>query len=130
MTGENKYKYGQRHRDLIGEVNDLAEKVRMAALNLAVNLARSKGKAKELVAMEPLFTRLINGSVEVIKEVAAVMRDFRSEKTSVYSHPASGDQLDNIEKSMNRILDLSQEVLETIIRIKKNKGKVDNYRWS
>jgi hypothetical protein len=97
-------------------------------LNLAINLARNKSQAVELAHLEPEFTRLINGSVEVIREVASIIRSFRNEEKMVYTPPSESDKLDRIETSLNEILNLSQGILKTVADIKKRKGKVDNYK--
>jgi hypothetical protein len=110
------------------QVDDLANQVKMLALNLAISLARNKSQAAELAHLEPEFTRLINGSVEVIREVASIMRSFRNEDKLVYSPPSESDKLDRIETSLNEILSLSRSILKTVADIKKRKGKVDNYK--
>ncbi|SYZ74245.1 hypothetical protein TRIP_C60515 [Candidatus Zixiibacteriota bacterium] len=110
------------------QVDELANQVKMLALNLAISLARNKNQAAELAYLEPEFTRLINGSVEVIREVAAIMRSFRNEEKMVYSPPSQSEKLDRIETSLNEILSLSQSILKTVADIKKRKGKVDNYK--
>ncbi len=109
------------------QVDNLADQVKMLALNLAISLARTKKESDELKELEPQFTQLINGSVEVIKEVTAALRAFRNEHLI---EPPRGDeehQLTRIEKSLNEIQVLSKRVLESINGIKKQKGQVDKY---
>ena len=110
------------------DIDELANQVKMLALNLAISLAKAKNEAKELVYLEPDFTRLINGSVEVIKEISSILKAFRNEDKLVYSPPSQSDKLDRIETSLEEIYSLSQSVLKTIGDIKKRKGKVDNYK--
>lgn len=109
----------------VSELSTLAEQVKILALNLAINLAKAKHDARELAFMEPQFTRLVHGSVEVIKEITAMLRVFRNEEKMVYNPPASEKKLDHIETSLNEILNLSQKVLAVIADIKKKKSNVD-----
>ena len=109
----------------VGELNSLAEQVKILALNLAINLAKAKHNTRELAFMEPQFTKLVHGSVEVIKEITAIMRVFRNEEKMVYTPPASREKLNNIETSLNEILNLSQKVLTVIADIKNKKNNVD-----
>jgi methyl-accepting chemotaxis protein len=110
------------------EIDELAGQVKVLALNLAISLAKAKNEAKELAFLEPDFTKLINGSVEVIREISSILKAFRNEDKLVYSPPSQSDKLDRIETSLGEIYSLSQSVLKTIGEIKKRKGKVDNYK--
>jgi methyl-accepting chemotaxis protein len=110
------------------DIDELANQVKVLALNLAISLAKAKNEAKELVFLEPDFTKLINGSIEVIKEISSILKTYRNEDKLVYSPPSQSDKLDRIETSLGEIYNLSQSVLKTIGDIKKRKGKVDNYR--
>jgi methyl-accepting chemotaxis protein len=110
------------------DIDELANQVKVLALNLAISLAKAKNEAKELVFLEPDFTKLINGSIEVIKEISSILKTYRNEDKLVYSPPSQSDKLDRIETSLGEIYSLSQSVLKTIGDIKKRKGKVDNYR--
>jgi len=114
--------------DFVNEIDALAEQVKVMALNLAINLARAKNEASELAFMEPDFTRLINGSVEVIKEITGLIRVARNEEKRVYTPPSRSDQLDRIENSLNDIAELSQNILGVIATIKKGKNQVDNIK--
>jgi len=109
----------------VAELNSLAEQVKILALNLAINLAKAKHNARELAFMEPQFTKLVHGSVEVIKEITAILKVFRNEEKMIYTPPASREKLNNIETSLNEILNLSQKVLTVIADIKNRKGNVD-----
>ena len=109
------------------QVNQLADQVRMLALNLAISLARSKEKLEDLAQLEPEFTKLVNGSVEVVKEVTSILKAFRHEEKMVYTPQKSSNKLDRIETSLNEILELSSTVLKAIAEIKKHRGQVDRY---
>ncbi|MFH2036166.1 MAG: hypothetical protein ABIJ45_07175 [Candidatus Zixiibacteriota bacterium] len=110
------------------EIDLLTDQVRTLALNLAVSLARSKNEIKELTILEPEFTKLVNGSVEVVKEVSAILKTFRNEEKMVYDPSSNSGKLDRIESSLNEIHDLSKKVLNAINTIKKQKKQVDNYK--
>jgi hypothetical protein len=116
------------HNDDFHDIDELANQVKVLALNLAISLAKAKNEAKELVFLEPDFTKLINGSIEVIKEISSILKTYRNEDKLVYSPPSQSDKLDRIETSLGEIYNLSQSVLKTIGDIKKRKGKVDNYK--
>jgi hypothetical protein len=114
--------------DLVNIVGGLAEQVKVLALNLAINLARSKARAEELTVLEPQFTRLINGSVEAIRELSVLLgtmgsRRDRSPKTAI-----NKDKMVKIGATLNEILDLSQNVQNSITEIKKKSGRVDKYK--
>ena len=88
----------------------------------------SKDNVKELTFLESDFTKLINGSVEVIKEITSIAKAFRNEAKMVYTPPNSSGNLDQIETTLNEISSLSQNVLRTISEIKKRKGHVDKFK--
>lgn len=113
--------------NLADQVDYLADQVKMLALNLAINLAKAKNDVQELAFMENEFTRLINGSVEVIREVNGILRVFKNEDKMVFDPPSRSGKLDRIEKSLNDIQDLSKNILEVISGIKQNRRQVDKY---
>ncbi len=117
----------ERNPNLADQVDYLSDQVKMLALNLAINLAKAKNDVQELAFMENEFTKLINGSVEVIREVNGILRVFRNEDRMVYEPPSQSGKLDKIEKSLNDISDLSREILEIISGIKQSRKKVDKY---
>ncbi len=112
----------------VSRVHSLAEQVRILALNLAINLAREKNNIKELTCLESDFTRLVYSSVEVIREVTAILKAFRNEGKMVYSPPQSSGKTDHIESSLNEILTLSRNILMEINSIKEARSKVDKYK--
>lgn len=113
------------NRKWVDNVNSMAEQVRILALNLAINLAREKKNIKELTFLEPDFTKLIYGSVDVIKEISVILKAFQNEEKMIYAPPSSSGKLDHIESSLNEILNLSRNILEVITRIKEEGGNVD-----
>jgi len=114
--------------NLADQVDYLSDQVKMLALNLAINLAKAKQDVQELAFMENEFTKLINGSVEVIREVNGILKVFRNEDKMVYQPPSQSGKLDRIEKSLNEISELSKNILEIISGIKQNRRKVDKYK--
>lgn len=128
MTDEISQNNKAHHEDWTIQVDDLANQVKILALNLAITLAKTKNDVKELAYLEPEFTRLIHGSVEVIKEITTILRAVRNEDKMVYSPPSESGRLDRIDTALNEILNQSHSILKTISDIKKRRGKVDNYR--
>lgn len=107
------------------QVNQLADQVKMLALNLAINLAKSKNEIEDLTVLEPEFTKLVNGSVEIVKEVTMILKAFKNEEKLVYSANDSGRNFERIEMSLNEILTLSKNVQESISEIKKRNEQMD-----
>jgi uncharacterized phage infection (PIP) family protein YhgE len=110
------------------QINELADQIKTLALNLAINLARSKNEITELQVLEPEFTRLVNGSVEVVKRVSEVLKAFRNEGKMVYSPNSGSERIDRLEESLNEIHDLSKDVLWSIEEIKRQKKQADKYK--
>ncbi len=128
MTDKSQENVTSGSEDWFAQVDGLANQVKVLALNLAITLAKEKNEVKELAYLEPEFTRLIHGSVEVIKEIAGILRTVRNEDKMVYSPPAESGKLDRIDVALNEILAQSQRILTTIADIKKRRKKVDNYK--
>jgi methyl-accepting chemotaxis protein len=114
--------------DLLNLVGTLADQVKILALNLAINLARTKAKAEELTVLEPQFTRLINGSVEAIRELSALLRNLDNRKEAKPKAEMNREKMKKIGDTLNEILDLSQNVHTSISEIKKKSGRVDKYK--
>lgn len=128
MTDTEKHRNDDLPANWHLQLDELAGQVKVLALNLAISLAKAKNDLKELTVLEPEFTRLINGSIEVIKEITTMLKAFRNEEKMVYTPPSQNEKMDRIEVSLNEILNLSQTVLKTVGEIKKKRGMVDNYR--
>ena len=66
--------------DLISEVDELNEEVKSLALNLAIYLAKAKKQhpSIDLDRLEPDFIRLVNGTVKVVQEMAAMLSAAKS----------------------------------------------------
>jgi len=114
--------------DLLNIVGGLADQVKVLALNLAINLARSKARAEELTVLEPQFTRLINGSVEAIRELSVLLKTLDNKKRESPKAVVNKDKMNKIGNTLNEILDLSHNVQNSISEIKKKSGQVDKYK--
>lgn len=64
--------------DIIDQVDELNEEVKVLALNLAVYLAKAKSRSETLSRLEPEFIRLVNSSVKVVQELAGVISAARN----------------------------------------------------
>jgi hypothetical protein len=103
----------------------LTAQIKSLALHLALNLARSKQEIKELTVLEPEFTKLVNGSVEIVREVTAILKAFRNEERMVYSSEKIDGNFRRIEVALNEILALSEKVQEAIASIKARRNYLD-----
>ena len=115
-------------KNLIDQVDNLAEQAKTMALNLALTLAHEKSKIKDLKVLEPEFTRMINKSVGVIREITKILGMLRSDKPGAPQTPINSERFDKIETSMEEILDVSKNVLKDIRALKQRKDMVDKYK--
>lgn len=113
MTKEN-----ERNTDLdmLDQVDNLNEQVKALALNLAIYLAKAKGRSDELSRLEPEFMRLINGSVKVVQELALIIAAARNAETIAYDVPSGMAHVDRIEIKLNSILQQCHEIMRTLAR--------------
>jgi hypothetical protein len=107
------------------QIMQLTAQVKTLALHLALNLARSKQEIKELTVLEPEFTKLVNGSVEIVREVTAILKAFRNEERMVYTSKEIDGNFRRIEMALNEILTLSHTVQEAIVSIKARRNYLD-----
>ncbi len=129
MPEKERNKSGGNHEDdWIGRVGGLADQVKVLALNLAINLARAKAEARELIVLEPQFTRLIHGSVEVIREITVLLNTLGNMNDKAAKSPVAKDKMLKIDATLNEILTLSNDVQSAISKIKKKSGQVDKYK--
>jgi methyl-accepting chemotaxis protein len=111
--------------DLVGQVDELADQVKNLALNLAITLAREKERVKDLKIIEPEFTHLINKSVGVVREITNILMSIGAEEPRM---TVGSDRLMTIEKSLEEILIVAENVLKEIRVLKQRKGMVDKYK--
>ncbi len=122
---DNKY---PNSANLVDRVDALADQVKTLALNLAITLAREKSKVKDLKILEPEFTRMINKSVGVIREITKILRALRSDEHRGPRTSIDIKSFDEIETSLEEILNVSKNVLKDIRALKQRKDMVDRYK--
>lgn len=108
--------------NLASHVKGMADQVKLLALNMAIQLARSKEKLRDLNVLEPDFTKLIHGSIEVIQEIGGILDYLQCRK------PKDGIEdrdIEKIEKSLNEILSRSLGIQAAIESIKEKRERVD-----
>lgn len=96
--------------------------MKLLALNMAIQLARSKDRVRDLTVLEPDFTKLIHGSIEVIQEITGLLEYLQCRKGV---ETVKDDSLNRIETSLNEILNQSHDIQEAIEAIKDKRNKVD-----
>jgi methyl-accepting chemotaxis protein len=128
MKENDTYPHNQEQDGLIDQINGLTDQVKTLALNLAITLAREKKQIKDLTLLEPEFTKLINGSVDVIREISEILKALQGDRKDSDLKNLDNRNLSRIEGSLNEIHNLSRNVLKAVAAIKKGKSKVDNYK--
>jgi hypothetical protein len=109
------------------EVEHLAEEVKLLSINLAIVLARVQGEHQALKSMEPEFTELIRRANDTSRQVTDVLEAFRSRMRLQYGLPASSEIVakrgayDAIEARLNRVYDLSRDIIAKITTLKRQK---------
>ncbi len=107
------------------EVEHLAEEVKLLSINLAITLARVQSENRALKNMEPEFTELIRRANDTSRQVAEVLQAFRSQVRVQYGLPASSEIVakrgayDAIEARLNRVYDLSRDLIAKITNLKR-----------
>lgn len=109
---------GENPNSLIDEVNELNERVKALALNLALYLARARveGQAEMINRMEPEFIRLVNGTVRVVQDLAQVLETARSAQEGGFKVPLPIEENDpnQIEARLKSILEQCSNVLKSL----------------
>ena len=101
---------------MLQQVDALNEQVKALALNLAIYLAKAKGSSEELSRLEPEFMKLINGSVKVVQEVAAIISAARNSETMIYDVPSGTQRTDRIELKLNSILQQCNDIMRVLAK--------------
>jgi len=104
-------------RDLITRVDQLSEEAKTMALNLAICLAKLKGHSEELKQMEPEFVSLINGTINVIRDITTILNAANNLDRLVYTVPSGEISRDKIETKLSQIL---QQCLSLQIQLTKS----------
>lgn len=114
-------------KQLAKEVEVLADDVKLQALNLAITVAKVQNKESTLKEMQSQFTDLISQSNQSSGKVKEVLESFRSERALLFSLPSSSNIIekrgayDKIEASLINVYKLSQEIMETLTKLKNQK---------
>ncbi|MEE9442116.1 MAG: hypothetical protein V3V99_05560 [candidate division Zixibacteria bacterium] len=112
---------------LAEQVESLADDVKLQALNLAITVARIQNKEATLKEMQSQFTELISQSNQSSARVKEVLESFRNERAMLFSLPSSSEVIekrgayDKIEASLIHVYNLSQEIMETLTKLKNQK---------
>ncbi len=101
---------------MMEQVEALNDQVKALALNLAIYLAKAKGRSEELSRLEPEFMKLINGSVKVVQEVAAIINAARNSELMVYDVPSGTHRSDRIEMKLNSILQQCNDIMRVLAK--------------
>ena len=101
---------------MLQQVDLLNEQVKALALNLAIYLAKAKGNSEELNRLEPEFMKLINGSVKVVQEVAAIISAAKNSETMIYDVPSGTQRSDRIEMKLNSILQQCNDIMRVLAK--------------
>jgi hypothetical protein len=99
---------------IIEQVDELNEEVRVLALNLAIYLAKAKSKSHQLSRLEPDFIRLVNGTVKVVQELAAIINAARNLDVMVNDLVDQPPGTDPIEIRLNAILEQCNHIMESL----------------
>ena len=95
----------QQNLDIIRQVDVLSEQVKELALQVAIYLAKAKGASEELHRLEPEFIKLVNGTVQVVQEIAIILNAANNLEKIVYDVPSGRISKDHIEIRLHYILD-------------------------
>ncbi len=114
MTPPRTDGFGPVDPQIIDQVDDLNEEVKVLALNLAIYLARAKGKSETLNRLEPEFIRLVNGTVKVVQELAAVINAARNSETMINDITDNPSGKDPIETKLRLILRQCAEIMQAL----------------
>lgn len=100
--------------DLIATVDKLNEDVKQLALNLALYLAKVKKDSHTISQMEPQFIRLVNSTIKVVKEIAAIVRAAANTERGAYNLPPGTAIKDQVEVRLNSVLEQCSNILATL----------------
>jgi len=125
VTKSNNQSTGSSAEQFAAEVEHLAEEVKLLSINLAITLARVQTEHRALKDMEPEFTELIRRAHDTSRQVTDVLQAFRNQLRSQYGLPASSEIVakrgayDAVEARLNRVYDLSRDLIAKITNLKR-----------
>jgi sugar-specific transcriptional regulator TrmB len=97
--------------EVIDQVEYLSDEVKNLAINLAIYLAKAKGKSDSLARMEPDFIKLVNGTVRVVQELTSVINAARNMETMAYDVPSGAATGDQLESRLQAILQQCNKII-------------------
>lgn len=106
--------HNQTQQELVAQVDELNERVKTLAINLAIYLAKAKTSTPAFNRMEPDFIKLINSTLKVVQELTAIINASRSEGAMFYEVPADQQSADSLELKMRSIVDQCRTVLNSL----------------
>ncbi len=127
MGVESKDKSDNRPERLTEEVDYLAGEVKLLSINLAIALAKISNREKVFGRLDAQFTELIKRANDTSQRVSEIIKLFRNKDKIIFSLPASTEILDkrgaydSIEAKLNHVFRLSNDMMQTISRIKRQK---------
>ena len=99
---------------LVEKVDDLNEEVKVLALNLAIYLARAKGRSAALSRLEPDFIQLVNGAVKVVQELAGIINAARNMETMLNDLADLPPGADPLEIRLQEVLAQCGRIMEVL----------------
>lgn len=125
MTRRNDRQAPEGPEQFAAEVEHLAEEVKLLSINLAITLARVQTDHRALKEMEPEFTELIRRANDTSRQVTDVLQAFQNRMRFQYGLPASSEIVakrgayDAIEARLNRVYELSQDIISKLTNLKR-----------
>lgn len=99
---------------VIEKVDDLNEEVKVLALNLAIYLAKAKGRSAALSRLEPDFIQLVNGTVKVVHELAGIINAARNLESMVNDLADHAPGADPLEGRLREVLAQCRRIMEVL----------------
>ena len=100
--------------NVVEQVDTLNEEVKVLALNLAIYLARAKGRSDKLTKLEPEFIRLVNSTVKAVQELAQVINAARNLEPVPDAVNVGGVMKDPLEVRLKLILQQCAQVMHAL----------------
>ncbi len=100
--------------EIVDQVDDLNEEVKVLALNLAIYLARAKAASDKLSRLEPDFIRLVNSTVKVVQELAQIINAARNMEPIPENVSVNGARKDPLETRLKLILDQCATIMHAL----------------
>jgi nucleotide-binding universal stress UspA family protein len=109
---------------LAKETEELAEEVKLLAINLAITLAKVQSQEQTIKGLEPQFSELVKRANEASYQVTAILQGVRNQRKmepiaeTIIKDQSHVSVYDKMEISLNNLNNLSQNIIRTITRIK------------